>query len=91
MTAQVSYRFTKYFMAADGNWLACIAQSDRFHLSEARLPNYVIDVENIDVFDADQDCQMDSVYRTNVFDQTILLFMDVDVKKDFWSYLGYPC
>jgi len=32
------------------------------------LRNYAINTQDIDVFIADQDCQMDSVYRTNVFD-----------------------
>ena len=35
----------------------------------------------IDAFNADQDCQMDSVYRTNVFDLCFLRFMDLNVKK----------
>ena len=33
------------------------------------------------VFNADQDCQMDSIYPTNVFDLYSLLFMDLNVKK----------
>jgi len=34
---------------------------------------------------------MNSVYLTNVFDLCILRLTDPNVKKDFWSYLSYPC
>ena len=34
---------------------------------------------------------MYSVYPANVFDLYIVLFIDLDVNKDFWSYLSYPC